>query len=490
MSLLASWPTLVDDSGDSQSGTILNKQVFDDVKASIEDNIHSTGNPTVKTKTIIDEVITARGNLANLNARIGGVIDADGALVTQASLVSQTVLGQNIVVGNMLVNPFFLQWTGGDADSWTLTGAGATVTQTGIGLGDTTRKVGKYAAMVTRSGANALLTQSIIASGNFANWDHLKTQKVVFAAYVKAGIASQARLSVDDGTTTSQSSFHTGGGSFEWLTVIHTVSGAATKLEVALSVESSNGDVYVSGPIAYPGTVAIDQWKPGPREMDQETRTGVYFQEIAGGYKIGGTLTPSGALTIGGALVVSTGGADITWDSNSRWGHVQGAPAIWTNGEGEGLSDGGQVTSAANQTKYYLTYIPFRMSVVRITINISTGEASKNAGVGIYNLSGTKIWATGAISVASNGTKTATITPVTIGPGFYYLAMTDDGTTGTVRYKALSSGSVKTSISNVTTSAKLFGSAANASSAGVLPATLGALTNGTIDVPFVVFITE
>ena len=44
MAVLASWPSMSDDDGTGQSGTVLDKALFDAIKASVEDQVHSTNN--------------------------------------------------------------------------------------------------------------------------------------------------------------------------------------------------------------------------------------------------------------------------------------------------------------------------------------------------------------------------------------------------------------------------------------------------------------
>ena len=75
------WPATTDDSGTKTDGTVINATLTDAFKAAIEDNIHSLTNTTVKTKTIIDEVVAARGNLASLDARLSVGIDDDGEFI-------------------------------------------------------------------------------------------------------------------------------------------------------------------------------------------------------------------------------------------------------------------------------------------------------------------------------------------------------------------------------------------------------------------------
>jgi hypothetical protein len=73
VTLLTLWPTIVDDSGTKTDGTTLDKALFDEIKAAIEDQVHSTVNTTVKPKTITDEVIAGRGGQASLDARFDAI---------------------------------------------------------------------------------------------------------------------------------------------------------------------------------------------------------------------------------------------------------------------------------------------------------------------------------------------------------------------------------------------------------------------------------
>lgn len=70
-----------DDPGDNSSGTKLKRTWFQTWLDAINALIHSATNPTVTPEDIIDEVVTARGNLASLEDRIVGVIDVDGNFV-------------------------------------------------------------------------------------------------------------------------------------------------------------------------------------------------------------------------------------------------------------------------------------------------------------------------------------------------------------------------------------------------------------------------
>lgn len=89
-----------DDTGDGVSGTIWNRAYEIAYKAAIDALIHSATNPTITPKDIIDEVKTARGNLASLNARIGTVITADGELNPVYGVVEFSPFAATVTAGN------------------------------------------------------------------------------------------------------------------------------------------------------------------------------------------------------------------------------------------------------------------------------------------------------------------------------------------------------------------------------------------------------
>lgn len=268
MALLASWPATTDDTGTKTDGTILDAALFAAIKAAILADIQSATNPTVAPKTITDEVITARGSKSDLSTYLLVAHNADGTLKAISGQASTTQLAASLGAGNWLANPDFLIWPAGDAAApsyWTLNGAGASVARVGTGLGDTTTKVGPYSAKVTRAAADANLVQKLLNTTSFgANGLHLKGTSFGFGAWVKTSIGSHARLQFNDGSTTSESSYHTGGGDWEWLTGTHVVDSGATYLALELEVNGSAGDAYVSGATALPGLVAPSNWVPCP----------------------------------------------------------------------------------------------------------------------------------------------------------------------------------------------------------------------------------
>ena len=134
---------------------------------------------------------------------------------------------------NFVDNAQFDNWKDGSASAptrWTLAGSGATVARTSSNL-----RKGYYGATLTRVGADATLTQTIgLLNGQLAG------KSVTFEVEGLTSTASVARIGISDGLTTTYSSYHTGGGGIETLSVTKTLSSSATTLQVILSVDTTN----------------------------------------------------------------------------------------------------------------------------------------------------------------------------------------------------------------------------------------------------------
>jgi hypothetical protein len=265
MTLLTGWPTLTDDSGAGTDGTVLDESVFDAMKAAVEAVTHSTNNTTIDPNDITDEVVTARGNMTDLEDRLDGVIDSDGNLITPASIVSASQLQSAIGRVNLVQNDTMLLWSGGDAaapDYYTFVdGGSATLARAGSGQGDTTRKIGLYCLSITNA---AEVYQELISTTAYAAFDGFETEDISLGCWVWSSVATHARIQIDDGNSTSSSSYHTGGSAWEWLTVEHTLSAAGTYLRVQADVVS-NGTAYFSAMTAMLGDYAPDNWVPSPK---------------------------------------------------------------------------------------------------------------------------------------------------------------------------------------------------------------------------------
>ena len=136
-----------------------------------------------------------------------------------------------------------------------------------------------------------------------------------------------------------------------------------------------------------------------------------------------------------------------------------------------------------NQVWVYRVFIPSQIVVDRIIFELRTGVDTKKCSVGVYNSAGTTLLvSTGALScaVADQGVLNTDVTNTTLQPGWYILAFTADHASIAVlidSHNAQESASLWLAIFNATT--VHVGIGANASAAGVFPATVGAITGAT-----------
>ena len=139
-------------------------------------------------------------------------------------------------------------------------------------------------------------------------------------------------------------------------------------------------------------------------------------------------------------------------------------------------------TQTANQTRVFRFMQPLELKVAKVIFEIPTPSGGTFGAVGVYTADGTvKLIDTGAQSFATGGVIAVTLgAAVTLLPGWYSLAWTTDS--GTPTWRSVGQPA-NFNILNDSTVVK--GSAANASSVGVLPSTLGALTSQTFDIPVV-----
>ena len=127
----------------------------------------------------------------------------------------------------------------------TLTGASATVARE-----STIVKYGLYSAKVTRASGDADLYYAL---PDFADY---QGRKMIFGCWVYATVASRAKISINDGVGSTDSSLHTGVAGWEWLTVTRDIDVAASKLWLEMEVITGNTAAYFDGGIACLGDLA------------------------------------------------------------------------------------------------------------------------------------------------------------------------------------------------------------------------------------------
>ncbi len=168
----------------------------------------------------------------------GGVADL---AVTTAKLASGSVTAAKLdgnLFGssqfqNAVQNGDFETWSGGTSsapDAWSLEGTGASVARDG-----TTVKRGTYSAALTNGAGNSAdLHHDATAVAGGASF--IDGRQYAAGAWVHAGAATRARLRIWDGVSSTYSSYHSGGGAWEWLTATATLSGSATMARVGLEI--------------------------------------------------------------------------------------------------------------------------------------------------------------------------------------------------------------------------------------------------------------
>src|SRR5438477_549122 len=77
-------------------------------------------------------------------------------------------------------------------------------------------KLGAAAAALSRNGADCGLTQDVVLTyPPLGDW---QGRTVTLGCWVRATVASRAFLRIDDGVGTTDSAFHSGGSTWEYLT--------------------------------------------------------------------------------------------------------------------------------------------------------------------------------------------------------------------------------------------------------------------------------
>lgn len=282
--------TLANDDGTGQSGTPWDAVWAAAAKASIDAVVHSITNPTVSPANLIDEVVTARGNLANLNARLSGVVDVNGNPIAAAGLVLSATAQTLVGAKNLWADSLFTLWPDGDAlapSGWTLSGTGAAIARSGFGgagyeasaPADTTKmSYGKFAVKITFGSTAAKLTRSVILSTNFPAG--LKGRKISVGIRCKASTGNTASIVVDDGVLqtrggqTGNGTYHSGDAAEHWIYATHTFSASATKLDIYLEVAQA-GSAYFSAGVLTLSDLASPDWFPerwGIFEIGQQQR--------------------------------------------------------------------------------------------------------------------------------------------------------------------------------------------------------------------------
>lgn len=193
--------------------------------------------------------------------------------------------------GNFLLSAGFETWTAGTsftnpangttlADNWTLEKGGTSAATANVARESSTIDTGSYSKKLDITGAGSAnsylrLKQSMVNPARF------KGLHVAFGMKVKVPSASKVRLSITDGVTTQYSSYHTGDGTWQKLSVRLTVSSSATELTVRVEITSDavmavyadSGYLFLVAALATDAAVAGLDFR-GPGDPSIEGRLG------------------------------------------------------------------------------------------------------------------------------------------------------------------------------------------------------------------------
>jgi hypothetical protein len=132
----------------------------------------------------------------------------------------------------------------------------------------------------------------------------------------------------------------------------------------------------------------------------------------------------------------------------------------------------------ANQVVVYLFQLDVSMTISKVSVQATNNSLGEQMTFGIYSYTGTKLVDGGSFNAATSPTvQTNAISPVTLLPGIYWQAQASvsNGTGATILGILASASTVPEYVANSVRAA----TAANTLSAGILPATLGALSGFT-----------
>jgi len=226
--------------------------------------------------TPISQVVTASGAITSITdkrAWVVGGLGASGAPTTAKYIVADTidvsglgaeVLSQDLAWGqNILKNGSVESWSAGTSsnpDFWQTTGGIA-----GISKDTTNFKIGSASASINNIGGGAFAQFRQTASSGLLPFPHAAGRTFTLGAWVRTSTTDSVKLNVDTTTAAFGSAFHSGGGSFEFLTVTFTVPVSDTTMSVGVALVLTETTAQVDGVILVEGS-APQAFTPHPND--------------------------------------------------------------------------------------------------------------------------------------------------------------------------------------------------------------------------------
>lgn len=324
---------------------------------------------------------TTAGSAISGSTFISGVFAIALTSTAGSGTVEAICFGPNTVTSiDTTINTFNILKNGGQefwsagtavaADGWTLAGSNATVARN-TGTIDS----GTYSAAITRVGTDLTYGQNISTLSPNFSLNYFDSRAITFSARVSASVASTTRLSVNDGVGTAESSFHTGGGSFETLSVTKTIDASATELTCRIEIITSDTTSYFDSVIMVQGSNApafapnpTDDFTPsidpqGTPNANQLYKTNIVKAWIR--FDGTGTIAIDDSFNVSG--IVDDGGSGkytITWDRD------------FTDANYAVAATGGDMAGSSAKIVFVVTQVAGSVSVETKTVSGTAADAN------------------------------------------------------------------------------------------------------------------
>ena len=181
---------------------------------------------------IFRKVVASRFQRGDDSARLTAIFSVDEPPITPGSTsIAIREVGLFDAGEQTISNDGFETWTLGSPDSWATVSGGSMSQESG------TANIYEqgYSLLFSRTSGTPNFYQNL----TFAT--SMQSKKHTLRAMVKAGSANMARIFIDDGSGTANSSYHSGGGGHELLSVQRTLGTAATKLKIGGEIGTAGG---------------------------------------------------------------------------------------------------------------------------------------------------------------------------------------------------------------------------------------------------------
>jgi hypothetical protein len=164
-------------------------------------------------------------------------------------LIISILIGTVNASENLLTNPSFEDWSSGPnspPDGWVVFGVDEEIEQNFINVYS-----GDYSALILAGPEYGCQMYQEIA-----NCEQYKGSTVTFGAWVWTNTINTGRIYINDGVSITQSSYHTGGSEWEYLTVTKTIDENAEEITCALKILSASRYSYFDDCLlfAYPSS--------------------------------------------------------------------------------------------------------------------------------------------------------------------------------------------------------------------------------------------